>query len=44
MKYKPFENIKEIMQKKFNQEPFHSDLEPESDEIDPDERVKYQSY
>lgn len=40
MKYKPFANIKEILEdkftKEFNKEPYHTGLEPEEGEINHD--------
>lgn len=33
MRYKPFENIKDLIQRKFNEEPYHTGLEPEEGEL-----------
>ena len=32
MRYKPFANIRELLQAKFNKEPYHTGLEPEKGE------------
>ena len=36
MKYKPFTNIKDLLQVKFNKEPYHTGLEPDKGEINHD--------